>query len=184
MKFMFAFVAYLSYYRAMVPAKYFFRIIVAVQGLTIFPSGFRRGLLSAIGVKIARSTRIAPHVHFGSKQVSVGERSFINIGCFLDGSAALTIGDDVRIAPYVKIVTGSHEISNSVIRRDPNSGTIGMPVEIHRGCWIGTAAVILPGVKISEGCVIGAGSVVIHDTEPNGLYVGCPAMRARDLPIQ
>ncbi|WP_249354641.1 DapH/DapD/GlmU-related protein [Rhodococcus sp. USK13] len=49
------------------------------------------------------------------------------------------------------------------------------------GCWIGAGAIILPGVTVGEGCVVGAGAVVTRDCSPNGLYVGSPARRVRDL---
>ena len=39
----------------------------------------------------------------------------------------------------------------------------------------------MPGVTISKGCVIGAGALVKESTEPNGLYVGCPAKRVKEL---
>jgi acetyltransferase-like isoleucine patch superfamily enzyme len=54
-------------------------------------------------------------------------------------------------------------------------------VRIGNGCWIGAGVTILPGVTIGEGCVIGAGSVVTRSTEANGLYVGMPARRVREL---
>ncbi|MCR4913326.1 MAG: acyltransferase [Lactobacillus sp.] len=56
-----------------------------------------------------------------------------------------------------------------------------MPVKIDDGCWIGANVTILPGVHIGKGCVIGAGAVVNKDCEPNGVYVGVPAKRIKDL---
>lgn len=40
---------------------------------------------------------------------------------------------------------------------------------------------ILPGVRIAPGCIIGAGTLVTHDMEPNSLYIGIPARRAKSL---
>jgi len=40
-----------------------------------------------------------------------------------------------------------------------------------------------PGVSIAPGGVIGAGAVAASDTEPDGLYVGVPARRIKDLPV-
>lgn len=39
----------------------------------------------------------------------------------------------------------------------------------------------MPGVTIRKGCVIGSDSLVLTDTEPNGMYVGHPAKRVKDL---
>lgn len=48
---------------------------------------------------------------------------------------------------------------------------------------------INPGVTIAPGCMIGAKSLVVEDTEPNGLYVNMAgpsgavrARRLKDLP--
>jgi len=49
------------------------------------------------------------------------------------------------------------------------------PVLIGDGVWIGTRAVILPGVTIGRGAVVGAGSVVTSDIAERSLAVGNPA---------
>ena len=36
-------------------------------------------------------------------------------------------------------------------------------------------------MKIADGCVIGAGAVVTKSTQPDGLYVGNPSKRIKDL---
>lgn len=112
----------------------------------------------------------------------MGANTFVNIGGFIDGSAPVTLEDHVRVGPYVRILTGTHQYRHSVIRRDPRDGTVGRPVLVKRGCWIGMGCSILPGVTVAEGCVIAAGAVIVDDTEPNGLYGGVPAKRIRDLP--
>ena len=47
--------------------------------------------------------------------------------------------------------------------------------------WLGARVVVLPGVQVAPGCIVGAGAVVTRDTEPDGVYVGVPARRIRDL---
>jgi len=54
-------------------------------------------------------------------------------------------------------------------------------IVVGDGTWIGANVVILPGVTIGAGCVTGAGSVPAGDYRPDGLYVGVPARRVRDL---
>jgi maltose O-acetyltransferase len=56
------------------------------------------------------------------------------------------------------------------------------PIAVGEGAWIGAGAIVLGGVRIGHGCVVGAGAVVTRDCAPNGLYVGVPASRQRDLP--
>ncbi|WP_081357668.1 acyltransferase [Neomoorella thermoacetica] len=78
----------------------------------------------------------------------------------------------------VMICTSTHVIGEKNKRAGESKN---LPVIIGDGCWIGTRAVILPGVKIGEGCIIAAGAVVTKDCESNGLYAGVPAKRIKNL---
>lgn len=75
-------------------------------------------------------------------------------------------------------ITNSHEMGPSSKRAGKD---VEQPIVVGDGVMIGARAVIMGGVRIGAGCVIGAGAVVTKDTEPDGLYVGAPARRARDL---
>ena len=37
---------------------------------------------------------------------------------------------------------------------------------IEDGCWVGLAAIILPGITIGHGSVVAAGAVVTQDVRP------------------
>lgn len=91
----------------------------------------------------------------------------------------LTIGDRVSIAPRVTLVTSSHP-NNSRIRSEHTvrKGAI----VIDADAWLGTGAVILPGVHIGRGAVVGAVSVVTRDVPPLTIVVGQPASPVRVLP--
>ena len=45
--------------------------------------------------------------------------------------------------------------------------------------WLGTNAVILPGVRVGNGAVVGAGAVVTKDVPANAIVVGNPARLLR-----
>jgi acetyltransferase-like isoleucine patch superfamily enzyme len=49
------------------------------------------------------------------------------------------------------------------------------PVIIENNVWIGSAAIILPGVHIGSGAVIGAGAVVTRDVPARTVVIGIPA---------
>lgn len=77
------------------------------------------------------------------------------------------------------IMTGTHHFGDARQRwGHDRSG----PVVIGDGGWIGARVTVLPGVTIADGCVVGTGALVREDCEPDGIYVGVPARRARDLP--
>jgi acetyltransferase-like isoleucine patch superfamily enzyme len=52
---------------------------------------------------------------------------------------------------------------------------------IEEDCWLGTGAIILPGVHIGRGSIIGAGAVVTKDIPPLSLAVGIPARVVRQI---
>jgi maltose O-acetyltransferase len=118
--------------------------------------------------------------YFHSTKVKVGRGTWINTGCFFDNLLTeVSIGENCGIGQQVMFCMNTHEIGTAEMRA---STKIQAPIKVGNGVWIGTRAVILPGVSIADGCVIAAGAVVTRDTEPNGLYAGVPARRIKDLP--
>lgn len=152
------------------------------QQSLLVPDFIRAHMLRLLGYSIDKKARIASGVFLGSRNFQMGPRSFINVNCFLDGCSRIELGEYVHLGPHVKILTGTHTYDHSVLRRAGSSTDIFKPVIIKRGCWVGMGAIILPGVVLEEGCIIGAGAVVTRSTQANGLYLGNPAKRVRDLP--
>lgn len=159
-------------------------IINYIQQSMLLPARIRVFLLRLAGLKIHPTSRVSSGVFIGGKSLSIGKYSFVNINCFMDGCAPIKIGDNVRIGSYAKLLTGTHTINSGVLRRGGSSQNLYLPIEIKQGCWIGLGAIILPGVTVAQGCVVGAGAVVTKSTESNGLYIGNPARRIKDLPIK
>lgn len=52
---------------------------------------------------------------------------------------------------------------------DTNSVIVGNDV------WIGTRAILLPGITVGDGAIIGAGCVVTHNVSPYAIVAGVPA---------
>ena len=46
---------------------------------------------------------------------------------------------------------------------------------IEDGCWIGSRAMIMQGVKLGEGAVVATGAVVTQDVPPYAIVAGVPA---------
>lgn len=49
------------------------------------------------------------------------------------------------------------------------------PIVIENDVWIGTNAIVLPGVTIQNGAIVGAGAVVTKDVPPYAIVGGVPA---------
>lgn len=143
----------------------------------IVPDHLRWVLIRATGLKVQRSV-IDARGFIGSRLITIGRGCSINRGVFLDGSAAITIEDDVSIGMNAVIITGSHDLGPAERR----AGALAKePVRIERGAWIGANSVVLPGVTIGRGAVVGAGSVVMKDVAENAVVMGNPARVVRRL---
>lgn len=46
---------------------------------------------------------------------------------------------------------------------------------IADGCWIGSRAMIMQGVKLGEGAIVATGAVVTQDVPPYAIVAGVPA---------
>jgi len=154
-------------------------VLSSLVGSRLINRNARAVVLRALGVPVGPRATIAAGVTWQSRRVSIGHHVFVNADCFFDGPGAITIGDETVIGMRTVLVTSTHDLAGPDRRASlPRSE----PVTIGRGCWIGAAAVVLPGVTIGDGCVIAAGAVVTRDCLPDGLYAGVPARRIRDLP--
>jgi len=156
-----------------------YRVMNAALGSELLPASLRTKTMRAVGFRMSRQATIWAGASFRSKKVSIGSGVFINVGFYHDGFEMLEIGENVRIGPFVRVITATHDIGPSHQRGMIE--VVGKPVRIMDGCWIGTGVTILPGVTVERGCVVGANSVVHEDTESDGLYVGNPARRVREL---
>lgn len=142
------------------------------------PDRARRQILKDMGAEIDPSAVVYFPCEIKSKRLVLGEESSINRGFFCDTQEVI-IGKHVQLGPRVIFATDSHEVGPSSHRAGK---PFGLPIVVEDGCWIGAGVIVLPGVTIAKGCVIGAGSLVTKDTEPDGLYLGSPARRVKDLP--
>lgn len=142
------------------------------------PSTLRRALYRSIGMKIGQAD-IWPGVGFRGTRFSIGDRSWINQGVYVDCEYEdVVIGANVGVGMGVMFVTSTHQMG----RPERRAGDLQFkPVKVEDGVWIGARAVILPGCTIGQGCVIAAMAVVTKSCEPNGLYAGVPAIRIKNL---
>ena len=105
------------------------------------------------------------------RQLVIGENSVVNQRCRLDARGYITIGKNVSISPEVHIITADHDISTDDI------GGRNRPVKIEDFVFIGSRAMILPGVTIGEGAVVAAGAVVTKSVGPREVVAGIPARK-------
>jgi maltose O-acetyltransferase len=148
-------------------------------GSELLPASLRTRVMRAAGFNISKRATVWAGANFRSRRVTIGSEVFINVGFYHDGYDLLFIGERVRIGPFVRVITATHEIGPPEQRGMVE--VIGKPVRIEDGCWIGSGVTILPGVTIAKGCVLAACAVLYEDTEQDGIYAGNPARRVREL---
>jgi acetyltransferase-like isoleucine patch superfamily enzyme len=121
------------------------------------------------------SSRIKEGVTFWfPEKVAIGRHVSINEWVFIDGWGGVTIGDGVRIAHRVSILSEDHRFDDPTLPIY-EQGKIGKAVVIHDDVWIGCGVIILKGVSIGRGAIVGAGSVVTRDVPEMAVVAGNPA---------
>ena len=103
-----------------------------------------------------------------AKNLEIGTNTIINENCRLDTRGSIRIGNNVSVSAEVTILTADHDMNDNMRGRQS-------PVVIHDYCWIGTQALILPGIELRKGVVVAAGSVVTRSVEMRDVVAGVPA---------
>jgi acetyltransferase-like isoleucine patch superfamily enzyme len=114
------------------------------------------------------------------ERLSIGEGAIIGYDVCISLDSHVSIGRNVSVSAYVRILSATHPIGPASSRR--LAPVIPKPVVIEDGAWIGVGVIILPGVTIGRGAIVGAGAVVAADIEPNVYTEGNPAKPVRALP--
>jgi len=126
------------------------------------------------GSSLAYSVEISwpNHVYIG-KAVSIG--GDVSLGASSQGK--IMIGDRCAIAAGARFVTPTHDYNILPV----SSVGINKDIIVGEDVWIGTAAILLPGVTIHEGAVIAAGAVITKDVPPDCVVAGVPAKVIKKL---
>lgn len=123
---------------------------------------------------IGKDVNIRPKIKFAKgSNISIGNRSGIGEGSFLQDVGEILIGDNVLMGDRCMIFTSNHAIQKDKLIIDQPS--ITGKVIIEDDVWIGAGVIILSNVTIKKGAVIGAGSVVTKNVEQYEVVAGVPA---------
>jgi len=148
------------------------RLAQTFNGLDPADSDGRSALLhDLLGEFGAGSWIEAPFYCDYGRQIGLGARVFVNMGCVFLDAAPIVLGDDVQLGPAVQLLTSDHP-------RDPAERTSGLesalPITIGNRAWLGGGVIVLPGVDIGADAIIGAGSVVTRSVETGVTAAGNP----------
>jgi len=104
-----------------------------------------------------------------ASRLEIGELCGLNYGCYFELDAPITLEAHVAVGHEVMLLTRTHDPSRPERRGSPSGAK---PIRIGAGSWLGSRAVILPGVTIGPGSVVGASVVVREDLPANTLLAG------------
>lgn len=151
--------------------RYYF--LVKLAGARIVPRPLRYVMYRGAGMRLHRND-IAAGLFVGgpASNLTIGHGTTVNVDCFFDCLAKVTLGASVMVGMGVMIVTSDHETGPD---GRPLPQVVGREVVIGDRAWLGARSVILPGVTVGEGTTISAGAVVTRDCLPNAIYAGVPA---------
>ncbi len=124
----------------------------------------------ALRCKIGKGSFIFMDAWFDSRgEFRMGFNSTINQKCRMDNRGGIIIGDNVSISAEVCILTADHDPQSATFEGRMN----GVIIEDY--VFIGTRAMILPGVAIGRGAIVAAGATVTKTVEPLSIVAGVPA---------
>ncbi|MGG1940034.1 sugar O-acetyltransferase [Paenibacillus polymyxa] len=140
----------------------------------------RAALLKKMFAEIGEGCYIEPpfHANWGGKHVHFGKKVYANFNLTLVDDTHIYVGDYTMFGPNVTVATSGHPILPELRLKGYQ---FNAPITIEKNCWIGSGAIILPGVTIGDNTVIGAGSIVTKDIPANVVAVGNPCKVLREI---
>jgi UDP-2-acetamido-3-amino-2,3-dideoxy-glucuronate N-acetyltransferase len=119
---------------------------------------------------------------------NIGDHAFLESGAIVGNNVTIknrvliwegvTIEDDVFVGPGVVFTNDrfprSPRMPEAKSRYSDRANWLVL-TRVERGCSIGAAAIICPGVVLGRYAMVAAGSVVTKSIEPHSLVVGSPA---------
>lgn len=130
------------------------------------------------GEKLDESFMLFPPFYsdFG-KNIHIGKTVFINACCCFQDQGGIYINDGCLIGHRVTITTLNHGLAP-----EDRHSSYPKPVRLGKNVWIGSGAILLPGVSIGDNAVVAAGAVVSKDVKAGSIVAGVPARHVKKIP--
>jgi len=112
--------------------------------------------------------------HYVDSKIITGKNCGISEHVDIDYTGGLQLGNNVWFSEGTKILTHNHAIG--IEKSNLDKGCILTPLIVHDGVWVGSRAIIMPGVKeIGRCAIISADSYVHTKIPPYSIVLGNPA---------
>ena len=115
----------------------------------------------------------------GGGTVSLGYRSVIGYGSFLQAKGDITIGDNSLLGPHCSYFASSHTTKRGYNVRD--LPFLRGKITIKDNVWIGSNCTINKDIVLNNGCVIGANSFVNKSVPEWEVWGGTPVKFLKEV---
>jgi acetyltransferase-like isoleucine patch superfamily enzyme len=115
--------------------------------------------------------------------LSIGDNTGIGHNCSFIVGSRITIGKNCKIASHVRIFDSPGHPLDSEKRQagfPPDLDSV-RPITIGHNVWLGTGAVVFPGVTIGDNSIVSSNAVVMSDVPSGVLVSGNPARKVLSL---
>ena len=130
--------------------------------------------LRLFGAKVGQGVVIKPGVNIKYPWLlKIGNHAWVGENVWIDNLTSVTIADNVVLSQGAMLLTGSHDYKRSTFDLQVSE------IILEQGTWIGTKAVVCPGVLCGEHSVLAVGSVATSNLEAYTIYQGNPAVQKR-----
>ena len=122
-------------------------------------------------VRIDRGVRI---LAANQAQIDISEKARIGLYAVLNGGDSISIGNASLISGFVYLQTSMHSFKDKNTQVQ-SQGYDHAPIVLKEDTWVGTHAVIFPGVTLGRGSVVGSNAVVNKSVKEYTVVGGVPA---------
>jgi len=161
-----------------------YSIVEIILHIIILPQ-LRVLIMRVLGAEIGKDTiigdvKFANLYHYGFLRIKIGNKCFIGDEVMLDARGGIELEDEVTISNRSVLVTHinvgykDHPLQNIYPTKEEK-------VIIKKGCYIGTQALILPGITIGKFSVAAAGALVNKNVPTKTLVAGVPAKKIKKI---
>ena len=150
---------------------YFYRNYIPNHFVNKIPFYFIRHFIyrHIYTLKLGKGSSIHLNCFINRFNIEIGRNTAINRRCYIDSRGGIKIGNNVSISPEVHLITAQHDI------KAPSFTYVMKPIVLEDYVFVGTRAIILPGVHLGKGCVVAAGAVVTKSFPDYSVVAGVPA---------
>jgi maltose O-acetyltransferase len=153
-------------------------LLASFNGLAPGAGDERDALLRRMLRYVGEDVVVRPPFFCEYGAIRIGDGTFINVDAVMLDVMPITIGAACQIGTRVQLLTASHPL-------DPEPRRIGweygQSITIADNVWLGSGAIVCPGVSIGEDSVVGAGAVVSRDLPAGVVAAGVPARVLREI---